>query len=261
MCGDFDERGLLELVRAARYAPQGSTERRGIVRKILNSVCMRTLLFQLACGNEANQLANWRTWRNTVVWLMQESGTITIGVHHDKEVYEEALARTWEWFGKKFETYKPERASFVVWFNRKLYFILKDVYIDQSNIELPRKLPSIDLETGRPIDPFNLIPDLKQDSDLSAWFEQIMEAIEDWLRQKRGPLTRCHVQNFPHASCYVIIPKWLPQKDAETKRWKPGCSLDEIAKELEVEPSAIKQCFRKKCWPRLREFLDTQDCF
>ena len=260
MDSDFDESGLLNLIRAAKNAPSGSKERRGIVRKILNSVCMRTLLFQLACNKRnPNQRMNWRIWRNTVVWLMQESGTITIGVDQEEEVYEEALAQTWEWFGKKFENYQPERASFVTWFNRKLYFKQKDVYAQWIEERASHQPSSIDLEINIPMDPFNLIPDSSQDPGLSAWFDQMMEAIAKWIEQQRGPLTRCHISNHPHANCYVIFSKWLPKKDVETSRWEPGCSLDEIAEELEVEPSALKRCFRQRCWPKLWEFLSGQD--
>lgn len=263
MCTNYEQGSLSELLRTAKAASSGSVERRDVVREILRSKKLRAELFQLATkkSQDKRQICLSRKIRNEIIWLMQESDSISFGISVDPEIYQEALARTWEWFGKNFESYQPERASFVTWFNMKLRFMVIDVQYEVAEERKKRQLPFSDEETGTTVDPINLISDMRQDTELSAEFGYLIEQIWNWLQKQKRPLSRKFISRCPQANCYDILSKYLPRRDPESKSWRMGDTFTEIAESLDVSQSDIMRCFRDKCWPELRNFVKSQGLY
>lgn len=259
MCDDYRNYSLNQLLRMAKAASSGSEARRRIAREILKQKELRAELFQLANSNNLKQRLKSR---NDIVWLMQESGNITacnstIGL----EVYQEALARTWEWFGRNFEKYQPARASFVTWFNIKLRFTIIDVQYEVNEENKRKQSPFSDKETGEVIDPINLLSDIRQDPELAAEFSHLVEQLRKWLQQQKRPLSRKVISQHSSANCYDILLQYLPQRDSETELWRMGNTFTEIADSLEVPLSDIMRCFRDKCWPAMKSFAQSQGLY
>lgn len=223
-----------------------------------------------------------RKARNDMIWLMQESGNINgfpsyrenmsserpgkvwmiQGSKHtyavEFSIYEEALTRTWEWFGKAFEKYDPERASPVGWFNMKLRFHIIEVQNEVTKEQKNRDHGKLDKEMGVYLDPLDLLTDPKQDPESRAICIELIKSANVWLNQKQMFLIRKCVPGNPHANCHVILQQRLPRIDPEDGSVIFGESFHEISKSLNVEESAARRCFRDKCWPQLRSFLDEQ---
>lgn len=263
MGDDYEKSSLSERLRMAKQAPPASEERMNMVRKILKSQAMRAELFQLATqqSEDEHQKKLSRKTRNEIIWLMQESRNIGRGVSAEPEIYQEALARTWEWFGNNFERYQPERASFVTWFNRTLRFRIIDVQYEVQRANQLKQQPLSDEETGEVMDPINLISDARQDPELSAELSNLVEQIRIWLEQQKRPLSRKLVSGRPEANCYILLSWYLPRRDSEHEPWQVGRTFTEISNLLEIPVADIQRGFRDKCWPALRSFVESQGLY
>jgi len=263
----------------ARKAPSGSAERKDVARAILKDKAHRARLFQIATTQDTIRRLKAR---NDIIWLMQESKSINgfpsyrENLSSDKpgkvwmiqgskhtysvefSIYEEALVRTWAWFGQTFEKYDPERASPVAWFNMTLKFRIIDVQNEETEELRNREYEKFDEETGTFLDPLDLEADLKQDPESTTIHIELIKSANVWLNQKQKSLTRKCVAGNPHANCYVILLKRLPEIDPENGSVMPGKTFQEIAEGLNTPESAVRRCFRDKCWPQFKDFLDEQ---
>ena len=255
MCSDYEHASLLDLLLLAKQAPSGSVERRRLARCILRSIPLRAELFQLAMSEHMEQRLKVR---NDVVWLMQGSSNIWKGYSdhpNQVDIYEEALARTWEWFGKNFCKYQPERASFVGWFNMKLKFISIEVYHEFKDDRSNRESSSVDKETGDELHPLDRLADPDQDPEALVLLSQVLVHIHAWLEEKKRLLCRLCIARYPSANCYVILSMRLPTVDVKTNTLTLGKNLSDIALSLGIPKSDISRCFYKKCLPELVTFL------
>ena len=260
MCINDENDSLSKLLETVKRTPSRSERRRSMAREILRSEELRTELFQLATvePRDRQSMEKRRRYRNVIVWLMQESGGIYRGFGVKPEVYQEAVARTWEWFGKNFDKYQPNRASFVTWFNIRLHFWIVDVRLEEAQERRERQFPSLDKETGAVIEPLNLVSDPKQDPELLVEFNYLIEELQTWLRRKKRSLSRRCISRCRQANCYNILLRYLPVRNTANGCGRMGMTLTEIANSLEVAESDIKRCFRDKCWPELKGFLSKQ---
>lgn len=279
MCNDYEKYSLPELISMARKASSGSAERKDAARAILKDKAHRARLFQIATTQDRGRQLKAR---NDIIWLMQESGNINgfpsyrenmsserpgkvwmiQGSEHSYSVeffiYEEALVRTWAWFGKSFDKYQPASASPVSWFNRTLKFRIIDVQNEVAEEQKNRQQGKFDEEAGTFLDPLDLLTDLKQDPESTTIHVELIKSANVWLNQKQKSLARKYVPGNPHANCYVILLKRLPKIDPEGGSVIPGDTFHEISKSLNVEEPAARRCFRDKCWPQFKTFLDEQ---
>jgi hypothetical protein len=230
-----------------------------LIRKILNSETLRTALFHLAIDQvPGEKVSIRRNYRNHIVWLMQESkriwkeGKLVYG----EEIYSEAEARTWAWFSQNLEKYRPDRASFVTWFNMKLKFVTKDVAR-----EIAKGPKQFEFEANSEQDYLELIekiPDPYQDPEFSILFRQLIDQIRLWLAKEKALICQRCVPRHPEANCHAILEKYLPRNNPDTQVVESGLTFTELAHELKIEEPILRRCYREKCLPMLKTYLEKE---
>lgn len=162
------------------------------VRQILNSVPIRRWLYESACQT-SNRNRSIKV-RSLIVEIMQYSGNLWREPTVSADDYEEALARTWAWFGENFCTYDPERASFMTWFNNKLSWMIQTV-IRERTIEQARRYQFPITPDGEKSPSIENIPapsNLVIESQL--FLEQVLELVQ---RDPGSQLGNCRMQSHP----------------------------------------------------------------
>ncbi|MBF2076362.1 MAG: hypothetical protein IGS50_21750 [Synechococcales cyanobacterium C42_A2020_086] len=231
---DNDSTPLINLLRAAIHGPPLERSRLlqqpETLRDIMNNVSARRWLFEQACQNDPTQA---QPARELIVALMQSSKLIWRGGKISPDVYSEALSRTWVWFMENFQTYDPEKASFVTWFNRKLGWMIQDVIRPQ-----PITKP-LDGDDGiQPPPP-----------ELDRWHETIQEWLE-LVHNHPHLLRNCRLQRFPHLNCQVVLIQILTVLENTGE-----FSWETVAQVYNVEPSTLKRFCRIRCFPRFKQLL------
>ncbi|NJO39206.1 MAG: hypothetical protein HC865_00525 [Cyanobacteria bacterium RU_5_0] len=229
MCNDSTP-PLISLLQAAVSSPIEKSkllQQPEKLREIMNNVPARRWLFEQACQpDDLNRAAD------LIIAVMQSSRLIWRGGKISPDVYSESLSRTWVWFMEHLQTYDPEKASFVTWFNQKLVWMIQDVIRELSPID------DQDKERIYQIGPF---PD--------RWDETIQEWLE--LVQNHPHLFRnCRSQRSPHVNCQVLLIQILTVlRNSEEFSWKA------IAQDYEVEPSALRKFCKRRCFPCFKQLL------
>jgi hypothetical protein len=161
------------------------------------------------------------------------------------DVYEEALARTWVWFGENFHRYNPEQASFVTWFNNKLKWMIRDVIREQT-IEQGRRIPARKDSGGEAIELADLLPA----PDLDRWEETLGEWI-DLVQQDPGKqLRNCRMRDYPQINCQTLLLRVLTAvRDSGEVPW------DELAQGIEVDQSTLISFCRSRCSSCFRQLF------
>lgn len=201
------------------------------LREIMNSIPARQWLFEQACQTGAGAQAEKA--RLLIIRIVQSPAQIWHGGDRSlsPEVYEEALARTLEWFCNNFESYVPESASFVTWFNNHLKWRIRDL--------LPK---SADAKTLSNPEHLDRIPA----PDPDGW----EETIENWLEliENDAFLSNCRMQNSPHINGKDLLTQILQElRDSDEFSWET------IAQKLGVEPSTLRRFCRTRCFPRFKQ--------
>jgi hypothetical protein len=209
------------------------------LQEIMNNIPTRRWLFEQAC--QPDVLNRDYQARDLIITMMQSSRLLWHGGIISPEVYHEALSRTWEWFARHFQTYNPERASFITWFNRKLGWMIQDV-IQEIAIEEGRRLrPSTNVDDSEWIYP--------PAPDADRW----NETIHEWLAlvQNHPHLFRaCQLQNSPHVNCQVLLIQILTVLlDSGEFSWKS------IAQDYAVEALVLRNFCKRRCLPRFKQLL------
>jgi hypothetical protein len=215
------------------------------IRTIFNDVPMRTRLFERVKQAPQGQQPRMK---NLFFWLMQESDLLENRAKHPEEVFQEALARTWEYFIKNFNDYAPERASPTTWFKGKLEFSIVDVY---------RVLGRDKNLTTR------LIPYVQQDSNDSQIHEELLKRIYQYLMDNKDDLKRKRMSKYPQVDCYLLFNQRLPRQDTYSDEFLEGESWDKILERLGLAQGRdlrqeLSRFYRRQCLPCLRKFLEEQ---
>jgi hypothetical protein len=153
------------------------------------------------------------------------------------DVYEEALARTWVWFGENFHRYDPEQASFVTWFNNKLKWVIREVIREQA-VEQGRRIQSLKDSDGEVIDLADFLPA----PDLDRWEETLQEWM-DLVQQDSGKqLRNCRMRDYPHINGQTLLLQILTAlRDSGEVPW------DDLAQGMEVDRTALIKFCKSRC--------------
>lgn len=240
---EFSAESITQLEDALRYPNVQRTllQNATRLRELMNDIPARRWLFEQACQTENKAQATKA--RLLIIRILQSPSQIWYGggSHLSLEIYEEALARTWEWFNRNFQSYIPERASFVTWFNHHLKWRIIDV---QQEIDLGNKnrIHPCQGENGEMIDPLGIIP--------AANHQDWQETIRDWLElvQNDAMLRNCRMQNAPAVNGQDLLTRILQELlDSGEFCWQA------IAQTYNVEPSSLRRFCRTRCTPRFQE--------
>jgi hypothetical protein len=234
-----------ELIAQLETALRDSTQQRVLLqqretlREIINDIPARQWLFEQAC--QTDNCAQAKKARLLIIRIMQSSSQLSRGRSSPSEVYEEALARTWEWFSRNFYSYSPKSASFVTWFNNHLEWRMIDVQDEIDRERQNRKHPYV-AENGETIDPLDIIPT----PDLDRW----EKTITNWLTlvQSDAALLKCRMQDTPHVNGQILLAQILQElRDSGEFCWET------IAQIHNIEPSSLKRFCRNRCFPRFKQ--------
>lgn len=205
------------------------------LREIMNNVPARRWLFEQACQPDDSNRAT-----NLIIAIMQSSKLIWRGGKISPDVYSEALSRTWVWFMEHFQTYDPEAASFVTWFNKKLGWMIQDVIRESAKEERGRLRSPADEDREWIYPP-------APNSD--RWHE----TIQEWLALVQNNsylLLNCRSQSSPQVNCQVVLIQILTLLgDSGEFSWKA------IAQDYEIEPSVLRKFCKRRCFPCFKQFL------
>lgn len=209
-------------------------QQRSHLNDILKSIPARRLLFERATlsatASERQQALA------LIVDIMKASRKIWRGGAISPQIYDEAIAHTWDWFCDKISTYDPARASFVTWFNHRLKWQI----LDESRLPLPEPPEAAlsDIEMPNPY----------------AWENLLDEWIS--LVAKDQQLMRCRMQQHLRLSCQNLLLSILQalQETGEFS-WEAIAKHPILERELEpnIEPEVIKRFCRRRCFARFKE--------
>jgi hypothetical protein len=205
------------------------------LREIMNDVPARQWLLQ-----QTRQPDDLNQTKNFIVTMMKSSRLIWCGGKVSRDVYSEALSRTWEWFMENLgENYNPEKASFVTWFNRKLKWNVLEVIR-----EIAKKN---DRECE--LDGERLVFQPRPDGD---WQKTIQEWL-DLVQNHSHSLKNCRMQNHPQINCQVLLMQILAVLyDSEDFSW------DAIAQKFAVEPSTLRRFCKTRCFRIFKQLLSEE---
>ncbi|HEY9614430.1 hypothetical protein [Allocoleopsis sp.] len=161
------------------------------------------------------------------------------------DIYEEALARTWLWFGENFHRYDPEQASFVTWFNNKLKWVIREVIREQA-VEQGKRIQPPKNSDGEAIDLTDFFPA----PALDHWDETLQEWM-DLVQQDPGKqLRNCRMRDYPQINCQTLLLQILTAlRDLGEVSW------DELAQGMEVNKTALINFCRSRCSSCFRQLF------
>jgi hypothetical protein len=161
------------------------------------------------------------------------------------DIYEEALARTWVWFGENFHNYDPEQASFVTWFNNKLKWVIREVIREQTVEQGRRIQPPKDSE-GEAIDLADFLPA----PDIDRWEETLQEWIDLVHKDSDKQLRNCRMRDYPQMNCQTLLLQILTAlRDLGEVPW------DDLAQRMEVDRTALIKFCRSRCSSCFRQLF------
>jgi hypothetical protein len=211
------------------------------LREIINDIPARQWLFEQACQTDDPNLASQT--KEFIMIMMKSSRLIWCGGGKiSPDIYEEALSRTWEWFNKDIcQSYNPEKASFITWFNQKLKFRILDVIRDQEKDNKRRLHLPADEENSEWIYPPAPEPD--------RWHETIQEWL-DLVQNHPQQFRNCRMQNHPDVNCQFLLIHIL-----QVLRDSGDISWDVLAQKYGVEASALRRFCKLRCFPIFKQLL------
>ncbi|MDJ0707992.1 MAG: hypothetical protein QNJ46_32370 [Leptolyngbyaceae cyanobacterium MO_188.B28] len=226
MGNDIRVEPLIELLQAALDHPvekERLLQQTAKLREIINHIPARRWLFeQWRLVDQGRQPLEINRVMDLIVAMMKSSGLLWRGGRISPDVYSEALSQTWEWFITGFETYDPEQASFVTWFNGKLVWKIQDVIRAIAQEEKTRLRPLSNAEEDAWLDPPAPDPD--------RW----RETVQHWrslLHQNPHRCANCRMQQYPHVNCEKLLLQILNVlEESEAFSWDP------MAQRFGVEP-------------------------
>ncbi|MDJ0580053.1 hypothetical protein [Crocosphaera sp.] len=200
-------------------------------------------LLEKAMGENPNS-QTYKLLFQQIMFQMQQSGKILQRSHNvDIDSYQNAILKNWEWLRKKLPDYDPDIGRIYSWFNKTLYYRIKDeqsILFNQQNSEA---YPLFDYQNGQWTNPLDLIPAPPKNYDL-------LQEIEVFLEKNRSKLESNYPQNCPQGNCYYLLNNRLPM--GEIKPWNL------LAEELESNPKTLNSHYQKKCLEFLRNWLEKQ---
>ncbi|MBD1856720.1 MULTISPECIES: hypothetical protein [Leptolyngbya] len=218
---------LLEQALLSSVKQYELLQRLDLLGDILNSIPARRWLFERTQTSDLHQALKAR---QLIINIMQKSGKIWRS-EAVPEVYDEAIARTWEWFSNKFQTYDPEKASFVTWFNQKLNYAIRDVAREQQNQPLPL---------------LDSIPDPQPPPDALIFYEQILDLLKS---DPGNTLRNCRMQNHQHVTCQQAILAILQSQSTSAEiPWQA------LANQFGVERNQLRDFCNHTAFPHFRRF-------
>jgi DNA-directed RNA polymerase specialized sigma24 family protein len=210
------------------------------LREIINDIPARQWLFEQACQTSDAKLAIQA--KDLISNVIKYSRLIWRGGGNlSSDIYEEALLHTWELFNKRMcLEYKPEKASFVSWFNLKLRYEILNEIRKRAKEDKRRVHLSTDEEDYESIYPPAPEPE--------RWHETIQEWLE--LVQNNSHLRNYRMQNYPAVNCQFLLIHIL-----QTLHTSGEFSWDDLAQKYQVEASALKRFCKMRCFPIFKQLL------
>ena len=245
MCNSARQIALLEEALRHPIKRRELLQQRETLQDILNDIPTRQWLFErLSQVGDRNRAIKARL---LLVELMQYSGQIWRGGGSvSSDAYDEALARTWQWFSEHLHTYDPTAASFITWFNHKLRWMIQDVIREIATEGSRRYNPpgSSKEETDElPLDYPASEPDRWKET-LEKWLDLVQVDPEKQLSRRR-------MQKYPHVNCQTLLLCLLKELgNSEQIDWRV------IAQALDVDLRAVRRFHREQCSPCFRHLVD-----
>ncbi len=179
-----------------------------------------------------------------IVRLIVKSGKLW---KDNSPYYEDALQQTWIYFCRNLceattaDKYDPNRSSVMTWFNAYLKRRLQDGRI-QTQAKQNQTVAKTMMATDEPID---LIETLEAPADIPP----ILETTRHWVQtDPDGELRRTHIQGYPKVTCQALLLQRLP----------PETSWETLSAQFGLSISTLSSFYRRQCFPRLRQFGESQ---
>lgn len=187
------------------------------------------------CRHPPGSLARQRNMTRLIRQIIQ-SGKLW---REDTPYYEDALQQTWLFFCRNLceatttQPYNPERSSVTTWLDHYLKRRLQDYRI--ASYQEAKQMP-LDGQIAPVLAAPTHIP-------------PILEDIQDWVREDRDRQLSCTcLSNRPEVNCQMLILRRLP----------PRTAWEELAREFDVPTTTLNSFYRRKCFPCLRKFGESQ---
>jgi hypothetical protein len=220
---------------------------RGQIRSIFSDIHMRTRLFERVKYAPQRQQPKMR---QLFFRLMYEADIYKypdrfsgLPPERAEEMFQDALAKTWEYFIENFDNYDPALASPMTRFDNRLKGAITDVF---RSIRRGERL------TGTLQDNF------QQDSNDSQISTDMLARSYEYLRDNRRSLERQQMSRYPQVDCYFLLNQRLPVQDTHSNEFLEGKDWDEILEQLELDSDLrqeLSRFYRRQCLPCLKRFL------
>lgn len=221
---------------------------------------------------------NSRDRRNLIQTLLIEIQSAESRLRHlpnlSPELYNDALHETMLWFCEHLDSYDPDRAGPVTWFNRNLFYQGMKLLRSQ-NRPLPVRFTNTEkdkLDQGGPDAYDSLI--LEEDY-------QILDDLYDWVQQDRtGQLKRTSLTDRLDINVQSVIKAVLDRirilrslsratAPASVSKQAPIAAYDlfseqpstlsqlfeSLSSQLEYPPDKLRRFWRERCRPFIQDFL------
>ncbi|MEL6554402.1 MAG: hypothetical protein AAFQ63_13180 [Cyanobacteria bacterium J06621_11] len=205
-------------------------QQRSLLNDILKNISARRLLHEQATS--AATLSERRKALALIVDIMKASRRIWRGGAISTQVYDEAIARNWDWFCAQISTYDPEKASFVTWFNARLKWRI----LEESRLPLAEPSEAVLSKAASNV----VMP------SPYAW----ENLLEEWISLVAcdQQLMNCRMRQHLRLSCQGLLLSIL-QALQETGVF----SWEAIAQHQGIEPDVLKRFCRRRCFARFKE--------
>ncbi|MFS8118087.1 MAG: sigma-70 family RNA polymerase sigma factor [Microcoleus sp.] len=167
--------------------------------------------------------------------------------------YEEALHKTWIYLSRNLceattakEPYNPKISQITTWLNTYLKNRLLDCRLEeQKEREKQSRRRIVSLEGVQDEATINSIENLKANSDVSFYLDELLEWIET---DPNDELKSRHVRGKPEINCQVLL----------QRKCLYGQTIEEIAKEFGCAHSTLYQLLNNDCRHLLQQFSENQ---
>jgi hypothetical protein len=186
-----------------------------------------------------------------IIFLMQQSGKIWRGGKElNLEHYQEALQENWYFFRCNLcqqdstanKPYNSQRANVITWFNTYLEYRLRDIQQQAAQEMRRRAFFNRDLETGRFIDPIEMIPAPAETSSF------MMEDFTEWLEENKHKLSRINLRDRAEINSYILISHRLILEQS----WKV------ISHKFNVPIPTLSKFYNHRCLPIIQDWGKSQ---
>lgn len=203
-------------------------------------------LIRAVCQSPAKS-AQWRTGRNQILRLIQQSGLLRCDRDRSSH-YEGCLQQLWLYFFENLCAVNRERYprieipfceanNIMARLNLRLRGCIQDAWEQRQNELERQKLPTINGDEAR--NPFEQLPAPKSIPLPSAALPPfLLKPVRATVKKdESGELRRCHIEKHPEANCQVLILQELA----------PEVAWETLADELHIPIALLSSFYDQHC--------------